>query len=99
MSSEAAASSLDKTTVKVITKPSPIKLGVPQAGLSPSEDSGEESLLTKNFEHIKSSNREKYNSNQMYLAESYEDLLSTAIINKVNTYIAFLRLSKTFFLL
>ena len=99
MSSESAVSSLDKTTVKVITKSSPRKSGVPQTGLSTSEDSGEESLLTKNLEHIKSSNREKYNSNQMYLAESYEDLLSTAIINKVNTYTVFLRLSKTIFLL
>ena len=33
-------------------------------------------------ESLPSSNRH-YNENQMYLAESYEDLLATAIINKV----------------
>ena len=40
-------------------------------------------VLNKNFKSIKENNRNKYNSNEMYLAESYEDILSTAIINKV----------------
>ena len=40
-------------------------------------------VLNKNFKSIKDNNRNKYNSNEMYLAESYEDILSTAIINKV----------------
>ena len=43
-----------------------------------------DSVLNKNFEGIKQQNRHKYNSNEMYLAESYEDILSTAIINKVS---------------
>ena len=43
-----------------------------------------DSVLNKNFEGIKQHNRHKYNSNEMYLAESYEDILSTAIINKVS---------------
>ena len=42
-----------------------------------------DNVLKKNFESIKQNNRNKYNSNEMYLAESYEDILSTAIINKV----------------
>ena len=29
----------------------------------------------------------QYNENQMYLAESYEDLLATAIINKVRKFL------------
>ena len=40
-------------------------------------------VLNQNFKSIKDNNRNKYNSNEMYLAESYEDILSTAIINKV----------------
>ena len=48
-----------------------------------SELDGCDAMLNKNFENIKQNNRNKYNANEMYLAESYEDILSTAIINKV----------------
>ena len=48
-----------------------------------SELDGCDTILNKNFDNIKQHNRNKYNSNEMYLAESYEDILSTAIINKV----------------
>ena len=54
-----------------------------QPNLSSSELEGQDTILNKNFENIKHNNRNKYNSNEMYLAESYEDILSTAIINKV----------------
>ena len=59
------------------------KLDGSQTNLSSSEISGQEMLLNKNFEYIKHNQNHKYNSNEMYLAESYEDILSTAIINKV----------------
>lgn len=34
-----------------------------------------------------SANQGMYKANQMYLSESYEDLLSMAIINKVSTFV------------
>ena len=40
--------------------------------------------LSQNSSETLASNKQ-YNDNQMYLAESYEDLLATAIINKVST--------------